>query len=86
VIRSLLIWTIFEKHKFLTTLILPLKIAVKALKTPISQRDNPEILIRWRGLTLFNMFQLTQEGFANLKSQIATSSSGWGGRRKTPSN
>ena len=30
------------------------------------------------------MFRLTQEEFANLKSQIATSSSGWGGRRKTP--
>lgn len=30
------------------------------------------------------MFQLTNEEFANLKSQIATSSSGWGGRRKTP--
>jgi hypothetical protein len=29
------------------------------------------------------MFQLTKEEFANLKSQIATSSSGWGGRRKT---
>ena len=26
------------------------------------------------------MFQLTKEGFANLKSQIATSSSSWGGR------
>ena len=30
------------------------------------------------------MFQLTKEEFANLKSQNATSSSGWGGRRKTP--
>ncbi len=30
------------------------------------------------------MFQLTQKEFANLKSQIATSSSGWGGRRKPP--
>jgi hypothetical protein len=30
------------------------------------------------------MFQLTKEEFANLKSQIATSSSGWGGRRKQP--
>ncbi len=30
------------------------------------------------------MFQLTQEDFANLKSQIATSSLGWGGRRKAP--
>jgi hypothetical protein len=30
------------------------------------------------------MFQLTREEFANLKSQIATSSSGWGGRRKLP--
>jgi hypothetical protein len=30
------------------------------------------------------MFQLTQEEFANLKSQIATSSLGWGGRRKAP--
>ena len=30
------------------------------------------------------MFQLTQEEFTNLKSQIATSSSGWGGRRKPP--
>jgi len=29
-------------------------------------------------------FQLTQEEFTNLKSQIATSSSGWGGRRKPP--
>ncbi len=28
------------------------------------------------------MFQLTKEEFANLKSQIATSSLGWGGRRK----
>jgi len=28
------------------------------------------------------MFQLTKEEFENLKSQIATSSSGWGGRRK----
>ena len=28
------------------------------------------------------MFQLTKEEFAALKSQIATSSSGWGGRRK----
>jgi len=30
------------------------------------------------------MFQLTQDEFANLKSQIATSSLGWGGRRKAP--
>jgi len=30
------------------------------------------------------MFQLTKEEFVNLKSQIATSSSGWGGRRKAP--
>ncbi|MBT8364472.1 MAG: ORF6N domain-containing protein, partial [Deltaproteobacteria bacterium] len=30
------------------------------------------------------MFQLTQEEFTNLKSQIATSSIGWGGRRKAP--
>ena len=30
------------------------------------------------------MFQLTKEEFENLKSQIATSSSGWGGRRKQP--
>ena len=30
------------------------------------------------------MFQLTKEEFADLKSQIATSSSGWGGRRKQP--
>ena len=30
------------------------------------------------------MFQLTKEEFGNLKSQIATSSSGWGGRRTPP--
>ncbi len=30
------------------------------------------------------MFQLTLDEFQNLKSQIATSSSGWGGRRKPP--
>ena len=30
------------------------------------------------------MFQLTADEFKNLKSQIATSSSGWGGRRKPP--
>jgi hypothetical protein len=30
------------------------------------------------------MFQLTREEFENLKSQIAISSSGWGGRRKLP--
>ncbi len=30
------------------------------------------------------MFQLTKDEFDNLKSQFATSSSGWGGRRKTP--
>ncbi len=30
------------------------------------------------------MFQLTKEEFNILKSQIATSSSGWGGRRKPP--
>jgi hypothetical protein len=30
------------------------------------------------------MFQLTKGEFANLKSQIATSSSSWGGRRKPP--
>ena len=30
------------------------------------------------------MFQLTKEEFENLKSQIATSSSSWGGRRKLP--
>ena len=30
------------------------------------------------------MFQLTKEEFEYLKSQIATSSSGWGGRRKLP--
>jgi hypothetical protein len=30
------------------------------------------------------MFPLTKEEFLNLKSQIATSSSGWGGRRKPP--
>ncbi len=30
------------------------------------------------------MFQLTKDEFSNLKSQIATSSPGWGGRRKSP--
>mgnify|MGYP000899336443 CR=1 FL=1 len=30
------------------------------------------------------MFQLTKEELENLKSQFATSSSGWGGRRKSP--
>ena len=30
------------------------------------------------------MFQLTRDEFDNLKSQIATSTSGWGGRRKPP--
>ena len=30
------------------------------------------------------MFQLTPEEFKNLKSQFATSSSGWGGRRNVP--
>jgi hypothetical protein len=30
------------------------------------------------------MFQLTKEEFDNLKSQIATSSSSWGGRRRLP--
>ncbi len=30
------------------------------------------------------MFQLTKDEYDNLKSQIATSSSGWGGRRKMP--
>jgi len=30
------------------------------------------------------MFQLTKEEFNDLKSQIATPSSGWGGRRKLP--
>jgi hypothetical protein len=30
------------------------------------------------------MFQLTPEEFKNLKSQFATSNSGWGGRRKVP--
>jgi len=30
------------------------------------------------------MFELTKEEFSYLKSQIATSSSGWGGRRKPP--
>ncbi len=30
------------------------------------------------------MFQLTKDEFENLKSQIATSSPGWGGRRKLP--
>ncbi|PKN65027.1 MAG: DNA-binding protein [Deltaproteobacteria bacterium HGW-Deltaproteobacteria-12] len=30
------------------------------------------------------MFQLTKEEFESLKSQFATSSSGWGGRRKLP--
>ena len=30
------------------------------------------------------IFQLTKEEFEDLKSQIATSSSGWGGRRKLP--
>jgi len=30
------------------------------------------------------MFQLNKEEFDNLKSQFATSSSGWGGRRKLP--
>ena len=30
------------------------------------------------------VFQLTMGEFQNLKSQIATSSSGWGGRRKPP--
>ena len=30
------------------------------------------------------MFQLTKEEFKNLKSHFATSSSGWGGRRKLP--
>ena len=30
------------------------------------------------------MFQLNKDEFENLKSQIATSSPGWGGRRKLP--
>ncbi|HJX31281.1 MAG TPA: ORF6N domain-containing protein, partial [Thermodesulfobacteriota bacterium] len=30
------------------------------------------------------MFQMTKEELANLKSQIATSSSDWGGKRKLP--
>ena len=30
------------------------------------------------------MFQLTRDEYANLRSQIATSSSGWGGRRRSP--
>ena len=30
------------------------------------------------------MFQLTPEEFSNLKSHFATSSSGWGGKRKLP--
>jgi hypothetical protein len=30
------------------------------------------------------VFQLTKEEFDNLKSQIATSSSDWGGRQKLP--
>ena len=30
------------------------------------------------------MFQLSRDEFTNLKSQFATSSSGWGGRRKLP--
>lgn len=30
------------------------------------------------------MFQMTNEEFSNLKSQFATSSSNWGGRRKPP--
>jgi hypothetical protein len=30
------------------------------------------------------MFPLTKKEFLDLKSQIATSSSGWGGRRKPP--
>ena len=30
------------------------------------------------------MFELSEEEYENLKSQIATSSSGWGGRRKPP--
>ena len=30
------------------------------------------------------MFQLTYSKFADLKSQIATSSLGWDGRRKAP--
>ena len=30
------------------------------------------------------MFQLTNQEFSDLKSQIATSRSGWGGRRKLP--
>ncbi len=30
------------------------------------------------------MFQLTHQEFSDLKSQIATSRSGWGGRRKLP--
>ena len=30
------------------------------------------------------MFQLTKDEFSNLKSQIATSSFSWGGRRKPP--
>ena len=41
----------------------------------------------WRNIEKFPddfMFQLTKEEFENLKSQIATSSSGWGGRRKLP--
>ena len=30
------------------------------------------------------MFQLTHQEFSDLKSQFATSRSGWGGRRKLP--
>ena len=49
-----------------------------------TKRLNWQVLGNINKLQKDFMFQLTKEEFENLKSQIATSSSGWGGRRKRP--
>ena len=50
---------------------------------PLERIASAILVIRARFPSDF-MFRLTEAETANLKSQIATSSSGWGGRRRTP--
>jgi len=55
------------------------------MQTPVFQRNSNEQVRR--NIDKFPedfVFQSTKEIFVNLKSQMATSSTGWGGRRKAP--
>ena len=53
-----------------------------ALNGVETRQLNAQVLHSWARFPEEFIFEPTAEGFANLKSQLATS--GWGGRRKLP--